>query len=44
MYKPKNRQTKPLFSELLPFGGQLDEINRRLRIAKLLPWDELEGW
>ena len=25
MYKPKDRQTKPLFSELLPFGGQMDE-------------------
>ncbi|MBU4306227.1 MAG: transposase, partial [Acidobacteria bacterium] len=43
MYKPKDRQTKPLFSELLPFGGQLDETNRWLRIAKLIPWDELEG-
>lgn len=43
MYKPKDRQTKPLFSELLPFGGQLDETNRWLRIAQLIPWDELEG-
>ena len=43
MYKPKDRQTKHLFPELLPFGGQLDENNRWLRIAELIPWDELEG-
>lgn len=42
MYKNKDRETKALFKELLPFGGQLDENNRWLRIAMLIPWDALE--
>ncbi len=42
MYKNKDRETKALFKELLPFGGQLDESNRWLRIAKLIPWGALE--
>jgi hypothetical protein len=32
----------PLFKELFPFGGQLEEDNRWMRIAKLIPWRELE--
>jgi IS5 family transposase len=32
----------PLFKELFPFGGQLEEDNRWLRIADLIPWRELE--
>ena len=43
MYKSKDRQTRPLFAELLPFGGQLDETNRWLRIAELIPWEKLES-
>ena len=43
MYKPQDRQTKPLFSELMPFGGQLDESNRWLRIGELIPWEKLES-
>jgi IS5 family transposase len=42
MYKRKDRKTLPLFSELFPFGGKLDENNRWLRISALLPWEELE--
>ena len=42
MYKSKDRKTIPLFPELFPFGGKLDERNRRLRIADLIPWEELE--
>lgn len=42
MYKRKDRKTMPLFPELFPFGGKLDENNRWLRIAALLPWEELE--
>ena len=42
MYKPKDRKTLPLFPELFPFGGQLNENNRWLRISELIPWDELE--
>jgi len=43
MYKAKDRKTPYLFEELFPFGGKLDENNRWLRIAELIPWDELEG-
>lgn len=42
MYKGKDRKTIPLFEELFPFGGKLDENNRWLRISELIPWDELE--
>ena len=42
MYKGKDRKTIPLFEELFPFGGKLDENNRWLRVAELIPWDELE--
>ncbi len=42
MYKGKDRKTIPLFKELFPFGGKLDENNRWLRIADLIPWNELE--
>ena len=30
VYRPEDRMTKPLFPELFPFGGKLDEGNRRL--------------
>ena len=43
MYKAKDRKTPYLFEELFPFGGKLDEDNRWLRIAELIPWDELES-
>ena len=43
MYKGKDRKTLPLFKELFPFGGKLDENNRWLRIAELIPWEELES-
>lgn len=43
MYKPKDRDTYVLFPELFPFGGQLDERNRWLKISELIPWTELEG-
>ena len=42
MYRGKDRQTLPLFSELFPFGGKLDSENRWLKIAKLIPWEEIE--
>ena len=42
VYKSKDRKTIPLFPELFPFGGKLDERNRWLRIAELIPWEELE--
>jgi IS5 family transposase len=42
MYRRKDRKTLLLFPELFPFGGKLDENNRWLRIAELIPWEELE--
>ena len=42
MYRRKDRKTIPLFPELFPFGGKLNENNRWLRIAELIPWEELE--
>lgn len=43
MYRSKDRKTLPLFSELMPFGGQLDENNRWMKRERLVPWDELES-
>ena len=43
MYKAKDRKTPVLFKELFPFGGQLKETNRWLKIKKIIPWEELEG-
>jgi len=42
VYRPKDRSTRPLFPELFPYGGKLDERNRWLRIAELVPWQDLE--
>ena len=42
MYKGKDKKTLSLFKELFPFGGQLDQDNRWLRIARLIPWDRIE--
>lgn len=42
MYKFQDRKTLVLFPELFPFGGRLNEDNRWLRIAELVPWEELE--
>jgi IS5 family transposase len=42
MYRGKDRQSLPLFKELFPFGGQLDSDNRWLKIAQLIPWDDIE--
>jgi IS5 family transposase len=43
MYTANDRLTQPLFEELFPFGGKLDEKNRWLRIAELIPWNQLEN-
>jgi len=43
MYRGKDRKTIPLFSELFPFGGKLDIENRWIKIAGLIPWDQLEN-
>ena len=43
MYRAKDREEKYLFKELLPFGGELAEDNRWLKIKTLIPWGELEA-
>jgi IS5 family transposase len=43
MYRGKDRQTKPLFSDFLPFDGKLDSENRWLKIKALIPWESLES-
>lgn len=41
MYKKKTKQ--PEFDGLVvPFGGKLNPKNRWVRLAELIPWDELE--
>lgn len=42
MYRRTDRQTGNLFEELFPFGGKLKENNRWLKIAEMIPWEELE--
>lgn len=42
MYRGKDRRENYLFKELLPFGGQLVEGNRWLKIKSMIPWGELE--
>lgn len=42
MYRGKDHSGEYLFKELMPFGGQLAEDNRWLRIKGLIPWAELE--
>lgn len=42
MYQKKDRQTLSLFPELFPFGGKLNNNNRWLKLAELMPWEELE--
>ena len=43
MYRGKDRGEDYLFKELMPFGGQLEEENRWLKIKGMIPWGELEG-
>lgn len=33
----------PLFKELLPYSGEIDLENRWVKMAEILPWDELEA-
>ena len=33
----------PLFKELNPYSGEIDMDNRWIRLAALVPWDEIEG-
>ncbi len=42
MYRAKDRSEDYLFKELMPFGGQLAEGDRWLKIKGMIPWGELE--
>lgn len=33
----------PIFKELAPYTGGIDEENRWIKLAQLVPWDEIEG-
>lgn len=43
MYRGKDRQTRDLFADFLPFEGKLDVDNRWLKIRELIPWEHLEA-
>ena len=32
----------PLFKELMPYSGQVDQNNRWLKLSRLVPWDKME--
>lgn len=36
------QETPTLFKELMPFGGQMDENNRWIKMSRLIPWGELD--
>ena len=42
MYRMKNRDQLEFEDFYLPFGGKLRSDNRWVKLAKLIPWDELE--
>lgn len=42
MCRPKDRQTLPLFPELFKLGERLRADNRRMKLAELIEWEELE--
>lgn len=42
MYRPKDRNTKPLFPELFPLGGGLRPDNRWMKLGRLIPWNQME--
>lgn len=41
--KREDRRTLPLFNDLFPFGGRLDEENRWVKLSKIVPWEEFES-
>jgi hypothetical protein len=42
MYRREHRDQLSFKDFLLPFGGQLSSDNRWIKLAELIPWDELE--
>lgn len=43
MYRKEDKNQKRLDIFVLPFGGKLDEKNRWVTLAGLIPWDEIEA-
>src|SRR3989338_2451343 len=43
MYQATNRATEPLFPELFPWSGKLNEDNEWIKLEKIIPWETLEG-
>ncbi|MBM3256688.1 MAG: IS5 family transposase, partial [Candidatus Moranbacteria bacterium] len=43
MYQATNRATEPLFPELFPWSGKLNEDNEWIKLEKIIPWEVLEG-
>jgi transposase len=43
MYRREHRDQFSFKDFFLPFGGQLSDDNRWIKLAELIPWDELEG-
>ena len=43
MYRHEHRDQLSLKDFFLPFGGQLSGDNRWIKLAELIPWDELEA-
>lgn len=42
VYRPKDRESLPLFSELFPLGGSLRPDNRWMKMGRLIPWNQME--
>jgi IS5 family transposase len=42
VYRPKDRETLPLFPELFPLGGSLRPDNRWMKMGRLIPWNQME--
>ena len=42
MYRREHRDQLSFKDFFLPFGGQLSGDNRWIKLAELIPWDDLE--
>ena len=41
-YQSQDHFTGNLFSEILPYGGKLNQENRWIKLSQLAPWTSLE--
>ena len=44
MYRRDHRQQLSLADFFLPFGGQVSRDKRWIKLAELIPWDEVEDY